>query len=299
MSVNKYEIIALDRGGVTVDNSGNIIPVKDNGTVLDTYGDIDVSINYQIDDILDITKRNTTWTKTITLPGTPENNKFFKHIYDVNIDNVTFNPVKRIPVLIRIGTNDVLKGFMQLMNVVIDNKKVDYDVSIAGSFRNIIATISDYSLGQIDLKEYNHTRTQEAVVESWDYNVYFNDTVTSFNEPGKGYVYPHIVNGNSQDIWDKTYVYDLFPAIYAKTIIDKFTATNTSAGTETISVNLVSSGGSAGNSNLIVKTKAIAPNQTYTFPELVGQVLESGGFISTLPSAATSLTIMASGREIT
>ena len=221
MSVNKYEIIALDRGGVTVDNNGNIIPVKDNGTILDTYGDIDVSINYQIDDILDITKRNTTWTKTITLPGTSENNKFFKHIYDVNIDNVTFNPTKRIPVLIRIGTNDVLKGFMQLMNVVIDNKKVDYDVSIAGSFRNIISTISDYSLGQIDLKEYNHTRTQEAVIESWDYNVYFNDTVTSFNEPGKGYVYPHIVNGNSQDIWDKTYVYDLFPAIYAKTIIDK------------------------------------------------------------------------------
>jgi hypothetical protein len=164
MSVNKYEIIALDRGGVTVDDAGNIIPVKDNGTILDTYGDIDISINYQIDDILDITKRNTTWTKTITLPGTSENNKFFKHIYDVNIDNITFNPAKRIPVLIRIGTNDVLKGFMQLMNVIIENKQIDYEVSIAGSFRNIITTIADYGLGQIDLKEYNHTRTQESII---------------------------------------------------------------------------------------------------------------------------------------
>lgn len=90
-----------------------------------------------------------------------------------------------------------------------------------------------------------------------------------------------------------------YTAVNCKTIIDKFTATNTSAGNVTISVNLVTSGGSAGVSNLVVDTRAIAPDETYTFPELVGQVLESGGFISTIASAATSLTIRASGREIT
>lgn len=90
-----------------------------------------------------------------------------------------------------------------------------------------------------------------------------------------------------------------YTAVNCKTIIDKFTATNTSAGNVTISVNLVTSGGSAGVSNLIVDTRAIAPDETYTFPELVGQVMEPGGFISTIASAATSLTIRASGREIT
>lgn len=90
-----------------------------------------------------------------------------------------------------------------------------------------------------------------------------------------------------------------YTATNCKAIIDKFTATNTSAGNVTISVNLVISGGSASASNLIVDTRAIAPDETYTFPELVGQVLESGSFISTIASAATSLTIRASGREIT
>ena len=90
-----------------------------------------------------------------------------------------------------------------------------------------------------------------------------------------------------------------YTATNCKTIIDKFTATNTSAGNVTISVNLVTSGGSAGVANLIVDSRAIAPDETYTFPELVGQVLELGGFISTIASAATSLTIRASGREIT
>ena len=90
-----------------------------------------------------------------------------------------------------------------------------------------------------------------------------------------------------------------YTATKCKTIIDKFTATNTSADNVTLSVNLVTSGGSAGVSNLIVDSRAIAPDETYTFPELVGQVLEPDAFISTIASAATSLTIRASGREIT
>jgi P pilus assembly chaperone PapD len=90
-----------------------------------------------------------------------------------------------------------------------------------------------------------------------------------------------------------------YTAVNCKAIIDKFTITNTSATNVTISVNLVTSGGSAGVSNLIMDTRAIAPDETYTCPELVGQALESGSFISTIASSAASLTIRASGREIT
>ena len=89
-----------------------------------------------------------------------------------------------------------------------------------------------------------------------------------------------------------------YTATNCKTIIDKFTATNTTAGNVTISVNLVTSG-AALVTNLIVDTRSLAPDETYTFPELVGQLLEPNGFISTIASAATSLTIRASGREIT
>jgi hypothetical protein len=83
------------------------------------------------------------------------------------------------------------------------------------------------------------------------------------------------------------------------TIIDKFTATNYSAAAATISVNLVTSGGSAGNANLITKTKTLQPSEVYTFPEIVGQVLAPGGFISTIAGTAGSINIRASGREVT
>ena len=82
------------------------------------------------------------------------------------------------------------------------------------------------------------------------------------------------------------------------TIIDKFTATNYSASAATISVNLVTVSGSAGDANLITKTKTLQPAEVYTFPELVGQVLAPSGFISTLAGTATSINIRASGREV-
>ena len=81
-------------------------------------------------------------------------------------------------------------------------------------------------------------------------------------------------------------------------IIDKFTATNYDTVARTISVNLVASGGSTGNDNLIIKAKTLQASETYTFPELVGQVIAAGGFISTIASSGTSVNIRASGREI-
>ncbi|MCK5600591.1 hypothetical protein KAR91_01910 [Candidatus Pacearchaeota archaeon] len=84
-----------------------------------------------------------------------------------------------------------------------------------------------------------------------------------------------------------------------KTIIDKFTATNTSASNVAFSCNLIASGGSAGDSNLVLDSQTILPGKTYLCPELVGQTLEDGGIISTLSDTASAITISASGREIT
>jgi hypothetical protein len=82
-------------------------------------------------------------------------------------------------------------------------------------------------------------------------------------------------------------------------IIDKFTATNYTATAATISVNLVTASGSAGNANLITKTKTLQASEVYTFPELVGQVLGVGDFISTEASTGSAINMRVSGREVT
>jgi hypothetical protein len=90
-----------------------------------------------------------------------------------------------------------------------------------------------------------------------------------------------------------------YTAVGVNAIIDKFTATNISATAATISVNLVTSAGTAGNTNLITKTKTLQASEVYTFPELVGQVLGVSDFISTIAGTASAINIRVSGREVT
>lgn len=89
-----------------------------------------------------------------------------------------------------------------------------------------------------------------------------------------------------------------YAASNVTTIIDKFTATNYSGSAATLSINLVTSGDTPGNRNLITKARSLAASEVYTFPEIVGQVLDSGGFISTIAGTASAITIRASGREV-
>jgi hypothetical protein len=90
-----------------------------------------------------------------------------------------------------------------------------------------------------------------------------------------------------------------YTAVNVTAIIDKFTATNYSSTAANISVNLVTFTDIAGNNNLIVKEKMLQPGECYTFPELVGQVLNNRSFISTIAGTGSSINIRVSGREVT
>jgi len=88
------------------------------------------------------------------------------------------------------------------------------------------------------------------------------------------------------------------PLTITSTIIDKFTCTNISGSSATVSINVVTTPDSAADKNLITKTYTLAPSNVYTFPELVGQILQTSDFISAVASAANAINIRVSGREI-
>jgi hypothetical protein len=50
---------------------------------------------------------------------------------------------------------------------------------------------------------------------------------------------------------------------------------------------------------LITKTKTLQASEVYTFPELVGQVLGAGDFISTIAGTGSAINMRVSGREVT
>jgi hypothetical protein len=190
---------------------------------LDTYDDDSILLNYSIVDITDIASRNTSFSKELTIPGTPKNNDFFERIFDVNVDlSITsYNPKRAIPAQIIIGTRTVFQGNLQLVSITKNQQMVEYNIILTGILKNLLYNFGDYSLQQLDLSEYNHQRNKTTIQDSWNYVIKKNTATYDAVNPGEGYVYPQIVYGNSQDISNVSYVYDNYPAVYVKTIMDK------------------------------------------------------------------------------
>lgn len=201
----------------------NQFKIYANQTLLDTYEDFSVSFNYQIADIVDISTRTTSFSKTILIPGTATNNQFFQNIFDLNVDisNTSYNPKMSLPCTITIGDVEIFSGNFELLTINKNQDLVEYEVVVTGVLRNIFYNMADFYVTDLDFSEYNHTRSINIITNSWDYQIKKFGADYDATGLGEGYVYPYINYGNSQDINTTSYVYDQSPAIYVKTIMDK------------------------------------------------------------------------------
>jgi hypothetical protein len=91
----------------------------------------------------------------------------------------------------------------------------------------------------------------------------------------------------------------LYTATNCYTIIDKFTLVNTTAGAVTATIDIVDATGLAGATERVISARSLAAGESYTCPEMVGHILNPSDTIQGLASAATSITVRASGREVT
>lgn len=82
------------------------------------------------------------------------------------------------------------------------------------------------------------------------------------------------------------------------TILDKVTATNYDSVVREMTISIVPAGGSVSDAYYVAK-HTFQPKETYTWPEIVGQVLNQENFVSIIASNNTGLNVRISGREIT
>lgn len=187
---------------------------------LDVSADISSLLNFAIDDIKEFSSRSTTWSKTIVLPGTANNNKLFGHIFNVGqaneynstLDNVNYNynAAKSADCLIFQDQMQTFKGVLRLMQINIIKGAIEYEVAVFGELAGLNVALSSGKLEDLDFSAYNHTYNVANIVASWD------------NTPGSGYYYPLIDYGtygaNLKHDWD----YLTFrPALYVREYIDK------------------------------------------------------------------------------
>ena len=202
--------------------------------------EIPISFNFLISDIRNPDKKNASFSKTITFPGTKDINKFFELIWKSNISLNYFNPNKKCDIYYYVNSVLQFKGDLQLIKINVDDStgEVVYECSCKGTIGNVFTKIADKLLSNpedtsftncLNFSTYNHNLTFSNVTNSWATSIQVAGSPVSF-ALGNGYVYPLIdygnqvmpSSGNTLPVAERDFEIKYFrPAIYKKTILDK------------------------------------------------------------------------------
>jgi hypothetical protein len=195
---------------------------------LDLLDDFTIQITRSIADIKEPQSRSSDWSKTITLPGTKNNNKIFSHIFEVGNEiqgssqlTPDFNPNKKANVVVLVDGMEQIRGFIRLTEIVVnDSKDILYNATIHGQTADLFTSLENAKLSDLNFSEYNHTLNITNVTDSWDNQIYVDGSPEAF-EYGKGYLWMQPLPKHNVDKVDRWRVDDHIPTLYAKTVIDK------------------------------------------------------------------------------
>ncbi len=135
------------------------IYIEDNR--LDLVDEISTEFQYAIDDIQDFGSKNTSFSKTINITGTANNNKIFGFVFDLGNANITdndqpnvgynFNASRVANCRIFIDKIQIFKGVLRLLEIVKDGSVIEYQCAVFGELGGFISALGNNRLE--DLKD--------------------------------------------------------------------------------------------------------------------------------------------------
>ena len=198
-----------------------------NEGTLDIYEGVNYPFNYAIGDVRDITKRNIDFSKTIKIPATKNNNKFFEYFFNVNVQSGSFDVNQKEFIRVEENGNIVFEGFLQLLSVTVNDGFSYYEAVVFSSFRNILDIVEGLDLNDLDFSEYNHPYTVDTFKESVkttrnNYKYYSNGGALQNTEIGYGYTYPYISYNGSIEDYDTEPNLEEYPNAYPAFFINEY-----------------------------------------------------------------------------
>jgi hypothetical protein len=131
-----------------------------------------------IDDIKDFGAKNSTFSKTILLPGTKNNNKLLGNIFSVNAANsynpggdnvgINFNAAIAANAIIFADNMQVFKGIFRVLEVIIDDGFIEYECAVFGELGGFIAALGTKKLEDLDFGIADVAWTNTNIASSWD-----------------------------------------------------------------------------------------------------------------------------------
>lgn len=218
----------------------NITSVNYNYEVLDLYNEEEFNLTLQIQ--TDITKRSSSYSKTINIPGTSNNCKIFDNLFNISSYNnpateIFFN--KKVDAGIYQDTLEVMLGYVELTSskTLIDGS-IEFSITFYSNNKNIADKIGDKLIvgnanknDDLNFSKYDHIFnksnilathqtdksykliTQEEPFQQWS-------TLNYSYSASTGVFYPFI-NYAGENEGNTMYMEFLKPALYVKEIWDE------------------------------------------------------------------------------
>lgn len=125
----------------------------------------DILYNYTLEDLTNPTVINNGYSKTLTIEGTPKNNKIFGHFW--NLDRIQrygesavgteFNPSRKTPFSLYVNGTLYESGYIKLDEVVRTGRKVQYNVTLYGGLGEVFYLLSyDDNGNQLKLSDLTY-----------------------------------------------------------------------------------------------------------------------------------------------
>jgi hypothetical protein len=187
--------------------------------VIDLLQDISSEFTYAIDDVRDFGSRNTSFSRTISIPATAKNNKILGFAFEITMSNnhntdlanvnTNFTPSQAAKCEIYVDKIQIFKGVIRMLEIVINNNVIQYQCAVFGELGGFITELGNKRLEDLDFSEHNHTYNVTEIQNSWN-------TIN-----GSAYYYPLIDYGDVSSNKDDFSVSTFRPALYVKEYIDK------------------------------------------------------------------------------
>jgi len=176
--------------------------LKDNTTGAyqrtDLFNDETISVTQVIQDVQDISKVFTDFSKSFSVPATLENNRLFRHYYNYDIDG-GFDARVRIDGYIEIDSNRFNSGKIKLEGVDLkNNQPYAYRITYYGDTIKLNDLIGEDKLNALPLSAYNQIYNADNVLSGFQTDPTAADVIVPFITHTNRYYYDSS-SGHSED----------------------------------------------------------------------------------------------------
>lgn len=177
--------------------------LKDNTTGAyqrtDLFNDETISVTQVIQDVQDISKVFTDFSKSFSIPATSENNRLFKHYYNYDIDG-GFDARVRIDGYIEIDSNRFNSGKIKLEGVDLkNNQPYAYRITYYGDTIKLNDLIGEDKLNALPLSAYNQIYNADSVLGKFQGDPTASDVIVPFITHTNRYYYDSSTGHGTDD----------------------------------------------------------------------------------------------------